>query len=212
MINTLRPALKITPTSTASVLARAYAVSNGMAADPTRFASPSPPLPELQAQIAKVEDADKQARSRVKGAAKVRDLERARLIRMLDTECGYVRTLCDASPDEASVIIQAAGMVSAAPRVHARTALKATRGAASGTVDLVASVSLLVGGRSSKKRVFHWQSTTDGGKTFTDAPATPTGKTTILGLTPLTVVGFRTKVVTTARSGEWSPIVSIVVH
>ncbi|MFT3776238.1 MAG: hypothetical protein QM820_63650 [Minicystis sp.] len=212
MSNTLRPALKITHTSTASVLARAYAVNNGMTADPTRFASPNPPLPVLQAQIAKVEDADKQARSRVKGAAKVRDLERARLIRMLENECGYVRTLCDASPDEAGVIIQAAGLVSAAPRIYARPVLKVTRGAASGTVDLMVAVGLLVGARSSKKRVLQWQWTADGGRTFTDAPPTPTGKTTILGLPTLTVVGFRTKVVTTTSPGEWSPIVSIVVH
>ena len=187
-------------------------MNNGMSADTTRFATPNPPLPTLQAQIAKVEEIDKRARVRIQGAAKVRDLERERLVRMLETACEYVRTVCDASPEEADVIIQAAGLVSAVSRVYERPILKVTRGQASGTVELVAAVGLLVGSQSNRKRIFHWQWTVDGGKTFTDAPSTPTGKCSLANLTPLSVVGFRTKVTTTAQPGEWSPIVSIVVH
>jgi hypothetical protein len=183
-----------------------------MSADPTRFSAPNPPLSALQAQIGKVEDAEKQARARANGAAKVRDLERRRLVGMLETECGYVKTLCDASPEEASVIIQAAGLVSFAARSYVKPVLAVTRGAASGSVDLVAGVRRLMGGPSKRSKVVHWQWTTDGGKTFNDAPSTPTGKTTLVGIPPLTMVGFRVKVTTTANAGAWSPIVSILVH
>ncbi|MFT3774924.1 MAG: hypothetical protein QM820_56980 [Minicystis sp.] len=135
MPSTVRPVLRVNPTSTASVLVRAYAIHNGMAADTTRFAAPNPPLAALQAQIVKVEDAEKQARARTKGAAKMRDFERERLFHMLGSECAYVKTLCDAAPEEASLIIQAAGLVSAAARVYTKPALRVTPGAAPGTVD-----------------------------------------------------------------------------
>ena len=212
MPSTARPVLRIVRSRTASVLGRAYAIDNGMSADTTRFAAPNPPLTTLKAQIARVEDAEKQARARTKGAAQLRDLERERLVRMLDSERGYVKTLCDASPEEASVIIQSAGLVCSGARVYSKPALKVAHGAAPCTVDLVAATGALLGGRSSKNKVFHWQWTADGGRTFTDAPATPTGKTTIANLPPLTVLGFRSKVTTTATSGAWSPVVSIVVH
>ncbi|MFT3770011.1 MAG: hypothetical protein QM820_31675 [Minicystis sp.] len=212
MSSTDRPVLKIIRTSTASVLGRAYAINNGMAADTTRFAAPNPPLSTVQAQIARVEDAEKQVRAGVRGAAKVRDLERERLIDMLESECAYVKTLCDASPEEAGVIIQAAGVVRAAARVHTRPALRVSRGAAPGSVDLVAAAALLLGGRSSKYRVYHWQWTADGGKTFNDVPATPTGKITVVNLPLLTLLGFRSKVTTSTNPGAWSPIVNIVLH
>jgi hypothetical protein len=183
-----------------------------MSADTTRFSAPNPPLSALQAQIAKVEEANKQARAHVHGAVRVRNLERDRLVSMLETECVYVKTLCDASPEEASVIIQAAGLVSAARPTHEKSPLKVVRGPAPGTVKLTASVRLLMGGRNRKSRFFNWQSTIDGGQTFHDAPSTSTAKTMIANLTPLTTVGFRVQITTAAGPGEWSPIVSILVH
>jgi hypothetical protein len=183
-----------------------------MSADPARFSAPNPPLPALQAQIAKVEDTDKEARTRTNGAAKVRNLERDRLVGMLETECGYVKTLCDASPEEASVIIQAAGLVTAAARAYAKPLLAVTRGDAPGTVVLAAAVGLLMGSRRRENKVFHWQWTGDGGTSFNDVPSTPRGTTVIENLARLTMVGFRVKVTTATSPGEWSPVVSILVH
>jgi hypothetical protein len=187
-------------------------MSSGMSADTTRFSAPNPPLATLQAQIVKVEDANKQARAHVHGAVRVRNLERNRLVSMLETECAYVKTLCDASPEEASLIIQAAGLASAAFPTYEKPLLKVVRGAAPGTVKLAAAVSLLMGGRNRKSRFFNWQWTTDGGQTFHDAPSTSTSKTMIANLTPLTTVGFRVKITTAMGPGEWSPSVSILVH
>lgn len=187
-------------------------MSAGMAADTTRFSAPNPPLATLQAQIVKVEEAHKQARAHVHGAVKVRNLERDRLVSMLETEYAYVKTLCDASPEEASLIIQAAGLASAAVRTFEKPLLKVVRGAASGTVKLAAAAALLLGGRNRKSRFYSWQWTTDGGQTFHDAPSTSTSKTVLADLVPLSTVGFRVKVTTAASSGEWSPTVSILVH
>jgi hypothetical protein len=211
MSQRLLPILKINRKSCASVLGRAYAIDNGMSGDTKRFSAPNPPLAVLQQQIDKVEAAEKQARSGAQGAAAVRNLARDHLVQMLEDECAYVKTLCDASPEEAQVIIQAAGMECAAPRIVERSILKVKRGAASGTVDLDAAVALLAG-RNSKGKVFNWQWTADGGKTFNDAPATPSGKTTLQDLPALAMLGFRVRVTNSDGPGEWSPTVSIVVH
>jgi len=97
------------------------------------------------------------------------------------------------------------------PGTRAQAERGATRGAAPGTVDLDAAVGPLLG-RNRRSRAFNWQWIADGGKTFTDAPPTATGKTTIANLTPLATIGFRVKVTTTTNDGEWSAIVAIVVH
>jgi len=212
MPSPIRPVLRVRRFSAVAVLARSYGVAGGFAADPARFAAPNPPLPELQNQIAKVEAAYKLSLTRAKGTAAACRVECDILYGMLDSERGYVRMLCDASPSEAATIIPAAGMEISASGFQELPILKVSRGAASGTVDLRAGVSILLGGRKSKARFFDWQWTTDGGQTFSSAPTTVNGQTTIAGLAPLALVGFRVKANTTEGPGPWSPIVSILMH
>ncbi len=167
----------------------------------------------LQAQIARVEDADKQARSRTKGAAKVRNLERRaprpHARERVRVRQDPVRRLARGSERDH----RGRGPGQRRPRAYAKPILKVTRGDTPGTVDLVTAAGLLVGSAEQQgSGSFHWQWTADGGRTFNDTPATPTGKTTITNLPPLTVLGFRSKVTTTASPGEWSQIVNIIVH
>ena len=54
--------------------------------------------------------------------------------------------------------------------------------------------------------------TLDGGRTFVTAPSTTTGKTTLVNLPSLTVVGVRVNLNLREGPGEWSPVVTIVVH
>ncbi len=69
------------------------------------------------------------------------------------------------------------------------------------------------GAAGKKKTCCNWQYTADGGKTFVNAPSTPTGKTLVSGLTPLTAYGFRVSVTgSNGVAGEWSPLVTFVVH
>jgi hypothetical protein len=210
-VHRVRAVLKIIRTSTSSVLARAHAIHNGMAANPAQYAAPVPPLAALQAQIAKLDGAEQLAATRAKGAAAARDVERAALIGMLETERAYVQTLADASPDQAVAVIEAAGMLVAEVAVHDNPLLEATTGAPSGTVYLDANATVLAG-KTGKKTFFNWQWTPDGGKTFTSAPSTAHGKTTIASLTPFTMVGFRVSVTDAKGPGEWSQVVSLLVQ
>ncbi len=50
------------------------------------------------------------------------------------------------------------------------------------------------------------------GKTWIAGSTTSTGTTSIAGLPPLTVVGFRVRMTNSLAIGEWTQVVSIVVH
>ncbi|MFT3768923.1 MAG: fibronectin type III domain-containing protein [Minicystis sp.] len=211
IVKRVRPILGIRRKSTASVLGRAHAVINGMAADPARYAAPNPPLAMLEGQIKKVEDAEKLTATRVRGAASARDAEREVLAAMLETECSYVQTLCDATPSLAKAITENAGMLVALVPVRAVPILDAKNAAQSGAIDLFANASI-VAGKPGKKTFFSWQWTTDGGVTFHDAEPTAIARTTITGLAPLTTVGFRVAASDRKGRGPWSQVVSILVR
>jgi hypothetical protein len=211
IVHRVRPVLKVNRRNTSSVLSRAHAVNNGMSADPQRYITPSPSLLLLFGQIVKVEQAEQRVATRVKGTAAARDVERATLMSMLESELAYVQTLCDQSPDQAVAIAEGAGFDVASTGVHENPLLKATLGVASGSVVLDANATALAGKRS-KRSCYNWQWSTDGGQTFHNAPSTPGGKTTIEGLPPLTMIGFRVSVSVIEGAGEWTPMVSILVH
>src|SRR4051812_28151458 len=63
----IRTILKLNRKKTASVLAKAHAISNGMAAEPKRYADPDPPLAMLDDQIATVDVAEQRAGTRARG-------------------------------------------------------------------------------------------------------------------------------------------------
>ena len=210
-IHRIRPVLKINPDSTASVSKMTHAVDNGMAKDPVLYSLPAPSLLILKAQNVKLDLAEQLAGTRAKGAAAARNVERLILVGMLETECSYVQTLCDAHPDKAVSIIENVGLTVALVPIHSNPILKVKPGAASGTVNLDAYAVALVG-RTGKKSFYNWEWTTDGGKTFNIAPSTPHAKTTIGSLAPLTMVGFRVCVTTGKGTIAWSAIVTILVH
>ena len=207
----VRAILKINRNSTASVLAKAHAVNNGMGADPARFPAPVPPLATLEAQIQIVDAAEQLVATRAKGAAAERDVQRGILVGMLETARHYVQMLCDANSGQAVAIIEAAGMAVAIAPTRNDPILKVTDGFQSGTVTLDAHAALLAG-KSGRKALFNWQWTTDGGKVFNDAPSTFHAKTMIANLTPLTMVGFRVSVTGVNGLGEWSQLVTVLVH
>jgi hypothetical protein len=210
-VKRVRPILRIERDITASVLGRAYAVMNGMAADPVLYAAPNPPLPIFQGQIKKVEDAEKLVATRVRGAAAARDVEREVLVAMLETQRGYVQTLCDADASRGRAIAEGAGMFVAASPTRVVPILEARNALQSGAVDLFANASALIGKRG-RRAFFNWQWTTDGGATFHDAEPTVTARTTLGDLTPLTTVGFRVAVSDRNGRRAWSQVVRILVR
>ena len=81
----------------------------------------------------------------------------------------------------------------------------------SGTVLIEATTLLL--DSTTRRKMYNWEFTTDGGATYSPMPSTPIAKTSISGLTPLTTVGFRVSVTVGKQPrGEWSQMVSILVR
>jgi len=212
-LHRIRPSLNIDPESTTSVLEGGHAVANGMGKDTVLYAVPVPSLVILMAQITKTDVAQQAAVGGGKIANAKRNVERALLFGMLETECAYVQTLCDAAAgrDQAVAVVLGAGMAVAGVPQRKDPTLKVMAGAVSGSVNLDANATELLEGKLGRRAFFNWQSTLDGGKTFHDAPSTPDGLTTIGNLPPLTMVGFRVCVTTRKGTGDWSPIVTVLV-
>ena len=210
-MNRIRCIARMNPKSAVSVLARVYAINTGMGKAPAVYSAPVPPLTTLMAQAAKVSTAQQLAATRAPGAAAARDVQLAVLAGMVETECSYTQTLCDAAPDQAVAIAEGGGFVVAASSARYKALLKVVLATAPGTVHLDANATVLAG----KKRgqtCFHWEWTPDGGKTVISAPSTPHAKTTIASLPPLTTVGFRVNMTNRKGTGEWSQWVTILIH
>ena len=62
-----------------------------------------------------------------------------------------------------------------------------------------------------RRASYEWQWSGDGGKTWTNVPATLQAKTTVLGLPSGTVLQFRVRAVTRTGEGDWSQVVSVLV-
>ncbi len=206
----LRVGLGLTRDRPLVFLAEATAIYTGLYEHPSLFPDPSPALPVLFAHI---EDATSAQRDvgRINGAGAVRDAKFAVVRTSLECERMMIQALCDASPEQAPTLIAAASMTSLAPGGFEKKPLLSLRnGLPSGTVLLDASARLLDGTR--RKKTFHWRGTTDAGASFFAMPSTPTGKTTISGLTRLTTVGFQVSVgFRDQTQGPWSPTESVLV-
>jgi len=207
----IRPILGLDRFSSIDVLLRAWAIYNGLGSDPQRYPSPTPTLSDLKGQIDVFENAEQAAGARTVGAVAVRNLERSKLVGMLEGERFYVQSRCDMVPrEEAIVMVTTAGMFVASWAAYTKAMLTARPGPAAGTVILDANVSQLVGAQS-RRCLFHWQWTLDGGQTFIDAMPTLVGKTVIAQLPSNATVGFR---VTTSHKGvlgEWTQLVTALV-
>jgi hypothetical protein len=142
----------------------------------------------------------------------VRNAKLAVLVTTLESMRMYVQSLCDANPEQAATIAAAAGMAIAKAPGHAKPVLQATLGIQSGTVELSANATLLVGRGVRKKVTFNWEVSADGGKTWTGVPSTPLSRTTVTGLTPLVTYAFRVCVTVSTTVGEWSQPVLLLVR
>ncbi len=130
----------------------------------------------------------------------------------MGSELGYIQSGADAgTADQAIATLLAGGVEIADFGQHAKALLTVTQGPTSGCLMLEANAGALLGSSFRRKHLFNWEYTTDG-KTFVALPPTPTVRTTLTGLTPLTTVGFRVAVtVSTSAMGPWSPVVNALV-
>jgi len=213
-LNRLRAAFGIDITKVPSVLVRAQAMHDGMADDPVTYANPTLPLPAFQGLIVSCGTAQQAVKTRVVGSREKRDVQFGNLLTGMETERSFIQSLANSNASQAASIITNAGLVVAAFPVHVKALLTLRNAKQSGSVTCEAHVALLVGPGAkhpTEKRYFGWQYTVDGGKTFTTMVPTPTGKTAIHGLAPLTTVGVRVNLTNSEGPGDWSQTVTILV-
>ena len=123
----------------------------------------------------------------------------------------YVEQLCNASPEQAATLAQAAAMDIASTPVRAKVPLRARQGAQPGMVILHASVALLATGKGG--RYWCWEYSIDGGASWVVAPSTPGAKTTLSGLPVLKECQFRVAVnQSKTGQGPWTAPVPFLVH
>ena len=211
----LRAVLDIDKKHIPDVIARAQGMHDGMDADHGTYVAPNPPLPDFFSLIQNLVSAQLLVPKGTRGAAATRDVARDLLVTGMESERMYVQILADASPLKAAALIQNAGLgVAGIPMPH-KALLTLSLGAQSGSLACEANIGLLLAmgpHRPHQNRFCTWEYTLDGGKTFVAAPPTSTGKTTILNLPPLSMVGVRVNLSTADGPGPWSPVVSVIVH
>ena len=200
----------------APLIARAQSMHDGMAADTATYTAPNPLLPAFQSLIQNLGIAEQAVKARAAGAALVRNVQRDILFTAMGTELAYIQSLADASASasHAASIIVNAGLVVAKVPAHTKGVIVLALTKQPGTVTCDANVGLLVGAGAKKpneSRFFNWSYTVDG-KTFITMPPTPTGKTTIQNIPLFTTVGVRVNLNNSEGPGEWSQVVSILVH
>jgi hypothetical protein len=171
----------------------------------TAFSNPVPPLAAITAAASDLHAAQTVALTRAKGAAATRNEKRTALVQLLLHLKAYIQSQADANPENATSIIEGAGVALRSTRPRPARVFSAKPGALSGTAVIVA---VAEGPRAS----YEWESSIDGGKTWTVLPPTMQAKTSVAGLQPLTTVQFRYRSVTKSGASDWSAPVSLVVQ
>jgi hypothetical protein len=183
-------------------------ICTGMSDHPSIFLNPNPALATVLQQIQDATVAHHDV-GKYKGARAARTAKFVLLRTSIESEVIYVQGLVDASPELGPSIVSAANMKALIHKAYHKPILKAKNILPSGSVLLDANARLL--DKTHRAKSYCWQQTLDG-KTFTPLPSTPTGQTTVHGLTPLTTVGFQVAVLVRGEPlGPWSQTVSILI-
>jgi hypothetical protein len=168
------------------------------------FPSPLPTLAVVTQAINDLLSANTASLTHAKGTATTRNEKVTALVVLLQQLRAYVQAAADANVENGASIIESAGFSVRKTAVRAPRVFDAKPGLTSGTAKLVAKSA---GPHSS----YEWQSSSDGGKTWTAAPVTIQARTTVGGLPPGTTVQFRYRPVTRTGEGDWSQIVTLLV-
>jgi hypothetical protein len=196
----------------AAVIVLARAIYEGMVANPALFPAPNPAMAVFLALIVKLEASQLKALSKIPGAAVIRDADCDNVYNAMELLRTYVQSLCDASPEQAMVILKAAAMDARKVGTFHKPVLEVKPGPVPGTVILVANATALIGKGVYKKALFNWQSSVDGGKTWVTLSPTPLATTQVSGLASATTVAFRVCVTVAKVTHDWSQAVTFLVR
>jgi hypothetical protein len=192
------------PKSVPALITYARAILTAMTGNP-RFPNPSPQLADVKRSTDDLEVSEAAARARTRGAAGLRNEKRTALVAKLDLLKDCVQIAVDADPLNAAGIIASATM--SIRKVPSRT--KKVFAVKPGPV----AGSLKVSTPSAGPRVsYDWQSSADGGKTWTLLPTTLQARTTVTGLAVGARYSFRYRVVTKSGVGDWTNPVAITLR
>ena len=170
------------------------------------FAAPSPDLGVVEAAIEDLAVAQAAAMTRSKGSAQARDGKRAVLAAQLDQLRSYVQSVACANPEQATSIIESAGMHVKKRSGPPGRVFTAKSGRVLGDVDVVAP-------RAASRAGYEFQYSLDGGATWLGLPAPFTTKATVTvqGLTPGVRAHFRYRSTVRGVTGDWSQVVTMLV-
>ncbi|HEY3818046.1 MAG TPA: hypothetical protein VGL81_12790 [Polyangiaceae bacterium] len=191
------------PTSAPALIKVAQATISALTGN-AHFPNPNPPLATLNTDVSALNAAETVTQTRAKGTVASRNAARTQLLSDLHTLKGHVQQVADANPDQAETIITSAGMTVRKARASAKVTFSVRQGPLSGSVKLSAKAVAL-------RASYEWESSLDGGKTWTAAPPTLQAKTSISGLPVATSVQFRYRAVTKTGAADWSQPTSLVV-
>jgi hypothetical protein len=199
---TLIVALGLKTNSIAALISRSTTIASAIEANKATFTSPTPPLATVNAAIATLTSAESTFKAHT-GTRSDRDAARVALVALMQQLHTYVQGVVNANPSEAAVIAEEAAMALKKPTTHSKPPL-AVKQTVSSAVKVVAKA--IAGAKAND-----WQYSTDGGKTWLDAPTTTKASTTITGLVPGATVMYRHRPITKDGPGDWSqPITAVV--
>ncbi len=196
------------------VLIRAQAMHDGIADNPTLFASlPISMVAFLALITALAVQQQAVVATKAKGAATLRNTKLAALWTAMEILRIYIQSLADVlPPDAAASLIEAAGLLLVAASPRRKPLLDATLTTSPGTAHLEVNASVLVGKELATRKVtFHWQWSADA-KSWNDASSTPYASTDVTGLALLATYSFRVCATVGKVTGAWSQPVSLLVH
>jgi hypothetical protein len=195
----------VLPKANLALIALAKAIHDAMLDNPS-FPSPNPPLAVLAADIAALYDAEVKAGTRAQGAASFRDAKLKKVKEDLFHIRDYVQSVVEAnmSPTEATAVIKSAFMHVRKPRQRTTAELSAKNTGVSGKVQLAAKA-------VARTALYSWEYSVDP-SSWTSVPDTLTSRTEISGLRSACVYSFRFRAFTRAGQGDYSQVVSLIVH
>ncbi|HTQ47078.1 MAG TPA: fibronectin type III domain-containing protein [Polyangiaceae bacterium] len=191
------------PNTVPALITYAMRIVTAMTGNPA-FPAPVPQLAAVTAAVTSLQTAEQAALARTKGAVATRNEQRTALVSLLQHLKAYIQVTADANAENATSIIESAGVAVRKEPVRRPRVFAAKPGANSGTVELVTAA-------AGRRASYEWQFSTDGGKTWVSAPSTLQAKTTVTGLTPGATVEFRYRPVTKTGEGNWSQTVQLIV-
>jgi hypothetical protein len=204
-ITVRRPLVSLNlPVRIPALITMAKGIIAALTGNTATFPSPDPSLAALSAALTDLETAESSVQARTRGAVAGRNEKRKELVTLLEQLKAYVQKVADANSETSAQTIQSIGLAVRKNALRQKQTFAAKTGPISGTIDLTAAV-------TARRASYEWQSSLDGGKTWTSLPTTIQSKTTVSGLTPGVTATFRSRTVTQTGEGDWTQATAIVV-